>query len=253
MEYILLITVLLLLIYTFHKVRRIHLMLYNVKNQLQELSNKGLDNLFNQLEALNSLYLDLDFKKSLPPTRGWYASPDILFLIANHVLSKKPKVVVECGSGVSTLILARSLQINSIGHVYSLEHLTEYAQETQTLLKKHGLSEWATVINAPLKAYEMKEEAWPWYFIEKLPQTGIDMLVIDGPPGDTRPLARYPAGPFLFNRLNIGAFVFLDDANRSDEKEILKIWKEEHPDLKQEVSYCEKGCAILDKVRNDKV
>ena len=89
-------------------------------------------------------------------------------------------------------------------------------------------------------------EVYPWYALEGLPQTGIDLLVIDGPPAEIRKLARYPAGPLLFKYLNPGSSVFLDDASRQDEKTILKIWLQEFPTLKQKfLAKCEKGCALL--------
>ena len=54
-------------------------------------------------------------------------------------------------------------------------------------------------------------------------------VAIDGSPESTGRLARYPAGPLLFNRLNNGGAVFLDDASRADEKEIITLWMQENP------------------------
>lgn len=247
MEIILLIIILFLAIYTLRKISRMDMMLSQIRNQLERLYSNGLDNLFHQIEAINSLYLDLSLKKSIPRTRGWHASPDFLLQIADYALDKKPEIVVECGSGVSTIILARCMEMNGKGHVYSLEHLLEYAQKNRDNLNRHGLSEWATIDHAPFREYELKGERWPYYSIEPLNGIHIDMLVIDGPPRDTRRLARFPAGPLLFHRLNPGGAIFLDDANRSDEREILTCWTEEYPNLRQEVRSCEKGCVILYK------
>lgn len=223
-----------------------------MKYQIQELSTKSLNNLFSQIEALNGIYLDLGFKKSLPLTRGWAASPDFLYQIAGHALSEKPQTIVECGSGVSTLILARSVQINGTGHVYSLEHLPEYAQRTRNTLNKHGIAECATVIDAPLRTVQLNGKDWRWYSVDNLPDIGIDMLVIDGPPESTSKLARYPVGPILFNRVKNRGTVFLDDASRPDEREIIKLWMQENPALHQEVRDCEKGCVILYKDKKNK-
>jgi hypothetical protein len=102
-------------------------------------------------------------------------------------------------------------------------------------------------LNAPLRSYQLKGEVWPWYSLEELPQTGLDMLVIDGPPEDTRWLARYPAGPLLFGRLNPAAAVFMDDTDRQQEKTILQHWAEEFSKLPQEFRHCEKGCVVFRK------
>lgn len=228
---VLLLAVLVVLIYTFH--------------QIPSFFTQSLDKQFRQLEALAGIFVELGFQKSLPPTRSWAASPDFLREIALHALHARPKVIVECGSGVSTVVLARCMQINETGHIYSLEHMPELAERTRQELQRHCLRDWATVLDAPLCSYELKGEAWIWYSIEELPQIGFDMLVIDGPPKKIGKLARYPAGPLLFGRLNPGAAVFLDDAGRQQEKIILQHWAKEFSELRQEVRNCEKGCVIL--------
>ena len=200
--------ILLLCGYTLHKVRLIHLLLHDVRDQSQR-ENAGL---FRQLEALQGLYTELGLKHSLPDTRGWAASPDFLLELARHALSERPQLVVECSSGTSTLVLARCMQINGAGKVYSLEHDPVYARQARQQLARHGLSEWAEVLDAPLAAQDFGGSIWPWYATGGLPaRAEIDMLAIDGPPQATRALARYPAGPALFGRLAPGAAVFLDD------------------------------------------
>jgi predicted O-methyltransferase YrrM len=237
-----LVAVLVATLYTLHKVRRAHIMLYEIQNR----SRHDLDDLFHQVEALQGLYVDLELGKSLPSTRGWAASPDFLQQIARHALEKKPEVAVECSSGTSTVVLARCMQLNGLGRVYSLEHDPEYAQATRNQLARHGLTEWATVLDAPLRSHEIKGEVWPWYMEGVLPaDCQIDMLTIDGPPMNTRSLARYPAGPILFPRLRAHAAVFLDDSVRHDEKKILETWRDEFPELRQTYRACEKGCAVL--------
>lgn len=241
---LLLLAVLAVALYALHKVRRVHLMLY----QMQNRSGQDLSDLFHQIEALHGLYVDLGLQKSLPPTRGWAASPDFLRELAQHALQEKPHTVVECSSGTSTLILARCMQLNGFGKVYSLEHEPEFAQKTRTNLEKHGLSEWASVLDAPLCPHQIKGETWPWYAEEVLPEgCKIDMLAIDGPPMHTRSLARYPAGPVLFPRLANNAAVFLDDAAREDEQAIMNLWRAEFPELRRTSRACEKGCAVLFK------
>jgi predicted O-methyltransferase YrrM len=227
--------------YTLHKVRLIHILLHDVRDQGHS-DNAGL---FRQLEALQALYAELRLTRSLPATRGWAASPDFLLELARHALSEQPKVVVECSSGTSTLVLARCMQLNGSGKVYSLEHDPHYAKETRRELLRHGLSAWAEVLDSALTAQEFRNATWPWYDTAGLPPAPIDMIAIDGPPQATRRLARYPAGPALFARLAPNAAVFLDDARRPDEQAILRRWAEEYPELHQHLLNCEKGAAML--------
>jgi predicted O-methyltransferase YrrM len=245
-EAILLATVCILLVclYSLHKIRNIHLMLYSNKDQLQAAIGAS----YHQLENLLGLYIDLGLTKSLPGTRGWAASPDFLAELQRYALSEKPETVVECSSGTSTIVLARCMQINGRGKVYSLEHDPIYAAKTIAQLERHGLGAYAEVITAPLQSMTLEGGAWDWYCLADLPKSlQIDMLVIDGPPEATGPLARYPAGPALFTKLAQKAVVLLDDAIRDTEQEILRRWKREFPGLSQTMAHCEKGCAVIRK------
>ena len=231
--------------YMLHKLRRVHILLHDVRDQ----THNDQSGMYRQLEALQGLYVELDLKHSLPPTRGWAASPDFLLEVARHARGLHGATVLECSSGISTLVLARSMQLNGAGKVYSLEHDAHYAAQTRAQLRRHGLQDWATVIDAPLTPYDLDGQSWPWYDLTLLPALlEIDLLVIDGPPQATRPQARYPAGPVLFPRLNSGAAVYLDDAARADEQAVVRRWQMEFPELSHTSQGCEKGCAILRKV-----
>lgn len=228
---------------TLRKVRRIDLKVWSMSKQLPQ----DIEELFRQAEALQSLYWDLKPEQSLPPTRGWAGSPDFLREVARHALDARPQTVVECSSGVSTLVLARCLQKNGSGHIYSLEHSPEYAAATRQMLARQGLSEWSTVIDAPLVETTTDLGRHPWYDLSSLPVREADLIVIDGPPMDTAPLARYPAGPKLVSLLSGRGKIFLDDANRPEEQAIVAKWLAANSELVVEFPHCEKGLAVLHK------
>jgi len=226
------------------KIWRIRQALYRSEARLSRIQRES-QNLFVQGEALYGLYADLGFRRSLPSTRGWAASPDFLSVLAHHVLQARPKVILECGSGVSTVVLARACELNGMGRVYSLEHLPDFAERARSELHRHGLDGHGEIIDAPLMRHSLEGMEWSWYGLQELPPIQVDMLVIDGPPKATGPLARYPAGPLLFPHLNPGASVFLDDAHRQDEQDAVARWLRERPDLICNWVPSEKGCAIL--------
>lgn len=229
-------------IYTINKLRNVHLLIYQIKDQLHQENV----NLFRQIEALSGLYLDLGINKSLPFTRGWAGSPDFLLTISKYVFLDKPEVIVECSSGVSTIVLAQSLKKNGQGHLFSLEHDSKFAEMTISELVRHGLSDWVTVVHSPLSEHLITDEPWIWYSLDHLPSDiVIDLLVIDGPPQATGNFARYPAGPLLFNRLAKNAKIILDDAARNDEMTIVARWANEYDGLQVCDVDCEKGCAVL--------
>jgi hypothetical protein len=71
------------------------------------------------------------------------------------------------------------------------------------------------------------------------------MLVIDGPSGFIQKNSRYPALPLLYSRLSDGCRVFLDDAARPEEQEIVSLWQTRFPNLEVETVAASRGCAVL--------
>jgi len=203
-----------------------------------------VDTIFRQIQALLALEKKLGLREALPTMRGWAASPDFLLYMAREIERRMPKNVLECGSGTSTIVAARVLQMNGSGHLYSLEHDPTYAGKTRALLFQYGLTEWATIIDAPL---DTQQTITPWYSDNLLPRAvaNVEILIVDGPPSAVAPLARYPALPRLVGRMADNALVIVDDAARNDEHKMLLRWAEEFPEFTQSEVACEKGCALL--------
>ncbi len=226
--------------YVAHKCRRVYLKQF----EAERLAGQRTDNLYTQIEALLALEKDLALPRSLPPTRGWAGSADFLLHVHRIATRLCPESIVECSSGTSTVVLARTAQLNGRGHVYSLEHEPVYAQKTRVELDRQDLQQYATVIDAPLRAFTLDGRECQWYETTGLPLT-IDLLVIDGPPMTTQPQARYPAVPVLNDRISPGGRVILDDANRPDERAALERWKAEFQFTAEEELFAEKGIALL--------
>lgn len=232
-------------LYALHKIRKVHLSTYRLEEVLAQVDDES-GKLFGQIQAFHALISLISPRKPLPPLRGWAASPDFLLHVASYALAARPQVVVECSSGASTVVLARCCELNGVGHVWSMEHDPVYAAKTRRLLEDQGLIAWATVVDAPLVTNPQTGFA-PWYATEGLAvaEGSIDLLVIDGPPQDSAPLARYPALPALNEKLSPVCAVFLDDADRADEQTIVSRWMDEFPRFSLERLNAEKGCAML--------
>lgn len=162
------------------------------------------------------------------PTVGanWAVSAPTLLFMVDEVLGNGRRRVLECGSGASTVWTAAAIRHRGEGHVFSLENDKHFAEQTRHHLRAHGLEQWATVIDAPLVEMDVPGVGRGlWYDLEGLGDTQeIDLLFVDGPPGSTGPLARYPALPQLRPRLANGATVVLDDTHRTEERKIVKMW-----------------------------
>ena len=215
--------------------------------QARRESVEQSDNLFTQMEALVGLYAELQLDHALPRSRGWAASPDLLQVVVGLLNERRPSLLLECSSGLSTLVLAAHCRRRGRGRVLSLEHDPLYAEKTRAMLRVHGLEPWAEVIDAPLVPLQIAGWTGSWYDLKALPTSiRADMLLVDGPPSSVSSLARYPALPMLVNRLAESAVVVLDDVIRADEIEMVARWHREFKHARaMQVPRCEKGCAVL--------
>lgn len=224
-----------------HKVRRVHTLMFSAATV------SDCKNLYRQLEALHALHLELGLSRPLPALGEFAASPDFARELLKLFKSTRPNSVLELGSGVSTLVLALTMQQLGYGHVCSLDHDAEYADRTRSLLREWQVEKFATVIHAPLVEHRVNNRRCRWYSLHPLAGMRFDALVVDGPPASTQKNARYPALPLLQEFLVDNAMVIMDDTSRSDEKEALSAWKAEFPEYDQRLLRCEKGCALLTK------
>jgi hypothetical protein len=223
---------------------------YKLSAALQAIRHelgRRVDNVVTQVEGLLAVHAELQPRHALPRSRGWAASPDLLQLLIGFARQSRSCTVLECSSGLSTVVLAGCARNTKRGHVYSLEHDPHYARQTRDLLALHGLQAWATVLDAPLRRLELPGWQGQWYDVTGLPpELEVDLLVIDGPPATLGRLARYPALPVLAPWLAPSVRVVLDDADRDDERAAVARWLGEHPEFSEEpVPHCEKGCAVL--------
>jgi predicted O-methyltransferase YrrM len=104
-------------------------------------------------------------------------------------------LVVECGSGSTTLVIADKLRQSGSGRIVSLEHDAFYAARTTQLINLAGLSDLARVVEAPLRPQQFADRIIEWYdrpIVEEAIDGEIDVLVVDGPP-QLSPWARWPA------------------------------------------------------------
>lgn len=140
----------------------------------------------------------------MPVTADWSAAPDFLQLIIDHCLASKPTTIVECSSGVTTLVLARCCQLNGAGYVYSLENGEKYVGRTRHDLADFVLGDYASVLHAPLVKQTVAGNVYQWYGYDEhdLSDRPVDMLVIDGPSGFIQKNSRYPALAMLYSLFN---------------------------------------------------
>jgi predicted O-methyltransferase YrrM len=128
----------------------------------------------------------------------WAIPAETCERLVHEIMTRRPRTILECGSGTSTVVMAACLRSFGIdGHIYSLDHESTYAERTRLQLGLAGLTDYATVITAPLTPHAVDGRSIRWYDFdpsEYLDQP-IELLFVDGPPWDTDHLARLPAVP----------------------------------------------------------
>ena len=226
------------------------------KNQLNEAETrlrsdfgKGLGNAVKQLEAFFSIQNYLNTGESISDFHGWPISPDIGLFLIEKIRERQYDLIIEFGSGTSTLMFAKALSVNekivnqkaneknntSFKKILSIEHDTVYLEKTRIKLESENLDNKVNLYHAPLANCIDGEDEYLYYSCEKILkqtaeefQPGIKkiLVLVDGPPSATCANARYLAAPYIFNVFgNHQIDIVLDDANRPEEKSVIEMWR----------------------------
>ena len=204
----------------------------------QKAAATGTDRLLRaqtgEVEALVQLFQGFTPRAPMPPSGGFALNPTDLLDLLQLIRTRKPRLVLELGSGTSTVWIAYVLE-KSGGRLVSLDHDPGYAEKTRAALAAHGLEKVAEVRDAPLRPVLLDGRSFPWYDTDALADVReVDLLLIDGPPEKTGPDARYPAMRVLEDKLADAATVVFDDAQRQDEQAALRKWVETIEGLTEE-------------------
>ena len=197
-----------------------------------------LGHVYHQVEAVEQLLPLLKLSAPLPPSRGWAASPDFLLTLAHVTRRVKPRLTVELGSGVSSLVLAKC----GAKKIVSLDHSEEFGSQTRAMLASHG------VRGVDIRIHELESYAgkYKWYARSTFKSLSkIDLLVIDGPPSSTNPDARYPALEHLIPLLSAKATIVLDDVDRDEERKLADAIAKTLPNHVMTIYPHEKGTAVI--------
>ena len=200
-------------------------------------------------QAISVLYQHIQPKLPLIWTNDYMIGPDVLLLCLDHILGKENLVVLECGSGISSVVIGYALQKNGSGRLVSVEHSEQYARQSRANIQRHGLEDIVEVVHAPLESYSLDGGEWQWYSTQALQQhitAGINVLLVDGPPGTLQRESRFPAMPLLRQHLSDDAIVIVDDYKRDEEKKVVERWNGLYGEIAVENYYhCLKGAALL--------
>ncbi len=216
---------------------------------IYRLQKDEAEHMQHKIQAIGEIQKLLPFRAPIQPMTGWAATPELAVTVLRHIILHKPDTIVEFGSGVTTLISGYGLETyHTTGKLVSLDHDPDYAKRTRIELEQHALSGFVELRIAPLKPVDCGGNPHTWYDSSQLTfQSGIDLLIVDGPPVKTERYARYPALPLLINDLSPECTIILHDTNRAEEATIVERWLNEFPDFIADKRHTEKGITILNR------
>jgi len=160
---------------------------------------------------------------------GFASNTDTLDFLRTKILELQPGVVLELGSGASTVAIAEAMrEVHGARYngVFSIDEDEGFLRETRAQLDSRGLT--ADLVHRPLRAATVNRRTSlcydlnPGFMREWLADALPDFLFIDGPSG--RGNARLATLPLLQPHLREECVFFLDDALRDDEIAVAKEW-----------------------------
>ena len=155
---------------------------------------------------------------------GWELAPDVLQLLWSLVHALRPRHVLEFGSGLSTLVLARaSARIGCV--VSAVDNDPVFARATAERLSPED-AEVVALQTAPLVARTRAGRLHPAYLVDAArlgSSRAADLILIDGPPEvlGGRLGMLYQA----LDHAQAGTIVLVDDAEREGERRALAAWE----------------------------
>jgi FkbM family methyltransferase len=255
-------------------------------NSLVSKLKYGFDNSVKQVESFIGVQSYLETGQLAMEYHGWPISSDVALFLLGKVEKNNYDLIIEFGSGTSTQLFAKAINnqvknqathidddLSFIGRdktdssalstlplelpnrIVTFEHNKKYHSKTMAELKANKLSHLVDLVHAPLIEMKIENEDYLYYSCEtKLSQlasiyaerTARILVLIDGPPGATGPLARLPAIPLLLNYLGKHQLdIVLDDYKRQEEKDTVVRWKKQfekrYLEYNEEQVQCEKG------------
>lgn len=129
--------------------------------------------------------------------------------------------VLECGSGISTILMGLSMPRPAGREIWALESDARWVERVTAVTQQYQLSN-VRIVHAPLQSYG----DYMWYAapLQRMPL--FQLVICDGPT-ETTPGGRYGILPVMAPRLADDAVVLVDDADTAIGREVLARWADE--------------------------
>lgn len=171
------------------------------------------------------------------PLTGMSLRPYALAFMLNEIVINKRESIIEFGTGISTVLIARLIKLNKLStKLVTVDENESWQQMIKEILIKENIQDCVQFIQTSLVKNKSVDsiDTNHWYNEAEVgrqlsDEMNFDMVIVDGPTAhdESIALSRYFAMPFLKNKLKNSNVIFLDDCVRKGETRILKLWAEE--------------------------
>lgn len=151
--------------------------------------------------------------------------PSTLLAIVNDLSLNQRTNVVEFGSGISTVVLARKIAIDNLNcNVLSIDESDDWSRQVNEWIGVEREPSARSVV-APLRKSRNSESVWYDLSKVQLPRH-IDLVVVDGPSTVNQALMRPRryAAHAVSDHLASSFGILIDDVHRKQESEDVQLW-----------------------------
>jgi len=170
------------------------------------------------------------------PFNGGALRPICITYILNEIIINHRQSILEFGSGLSTIIMARLIKKNKLkANIITVEHNEEWAKILKKYLEDEDLLQFVKIVRVDLKEIDTSLGAVYWYDYYKvsniIKEMKFDLIIIDGPPANNSNIkfSRLPALEKLDNSFKSDYCLVLDDVNRKGEQQLVDFFRERNP------------------------
>lgn len=197
-----------------------------IKNTFQKIINKVFHHNNEQLPSF-LLHQLFHSGKYLPYTSSSLKMKH-LSAVLNSICIHNRKNILEFGSGISTIMMARLMKLNEIpGFIVSIDESEEWQRIISSYLENEGLKDFVMFVHATTEKSSNLDNALGYnreVVFNALNHKKFDLILIDGPSAwnNSNKMSRLTNFEFFENNLAEHFTIFLDNADRPGEKALIQ-------------------------------
>ena len=147
----------------------------------------------------------------------------LLACLANDVVVNNRKSVLEFGSGISTILIARLFKLNTIqGTITSIDESAEWQNIIKSILAQEELLNYVHFIHAPMDKSANENQSFEYnnsIVLAEINEKKFDLVLVDGPSAwqNTNIMSRSSNSKFILKNLAENYTIFIDNSDRPGE------------------------------------